>query len=278
MWLPAFKYLKGLLALRGQFMLPSGQPYEGSYHKLYNGKTFTGDIPNVDAIEIFADDSEPHLPDPTYEQMIVSEQVYPAPEDYKKGFFLRYFIKDTRNGKIIEVKKETSTKKLKEKFLIGTSIKWIIDKPIKDIFNQGYLFKGAITRNKENAKKGSLVIKGLDTFITEYDKFADIQSDVKGYKFEELPRKEQIRIISGISSIQSKPLIKNKPRFKKKPPRKVTPFEEIIEVDTNNNTSTTTSGTSSGGGGGGGSQYFDEVSNNSGNTSPNNYISTNNNY
>mgnify|MGYP000194437083 CR=1 FL=1 len=269
MWLPAFKYIKGLLAQQGQFLLPTGQPYQGSYHKLYNGQTYTGNVPNVDSIEIFADDSEPHLPEPTYEDKIVSEQVYPVPEDYKKGFFLRYFIKDTRNGKIIEVKKQTSTQKLKEKYLIGTSIKWIIDKPIKDIFNQGYLFKGAITRNKENAKKGALILKGLDTFITEYDKFADIQSDVEGYKFEELPRKEQVRIISGISSIQSKPLVAPKPRFKKKVPIKVEPIEEAVNTSTSGNSSS-----GGGGGGGGGSQNFDESGNNSGQ----NYISTNNNY
>ena len=255
MWLPAFKYIKGLLAQRGQFLLPSGQPYEGSYHELYNGRTFTKDIPSVDSIEIFADDSEPHLPEPTYEQKLVSEPVYPTPEDYEKGFFLRYFVKDKRNGKIIEAKSTTYKEKTKEKFLLGVDLKWILEKPVKDIFNQGYLYKGAITRNKENTKKQDLVMKGLYDFIVEYDKFVNIESDVEGYKFEELPRVEKMRIIEKVSSIQNKPKVKPKPRFKKK--KRVSPTP-ITPVNTNNSPST------SGGGGGGGGQLqsFDAINEN----------------
>lgn len=248
MWLPAFKYIKGLLALRGQFMLPSGEPYEGPYHELYNGETYTGSAPNVNAIRIYADDSEPHLPEPTYEEKLVTESVFPSPEDYDKGFFLRYYVKDNRNGKIIEVKKTTYKEKLKEKYLSGTSIKWILDKPVKDIFNQGYLYKGAITRNKENVKKGSLEIKGLDTFITEYDKFVNIESDLEGYKFEELPRNEKIRIIKKISNFQKTPKKAPKPRFKKKLKKKLIPIDDLGNTQTSTNP--TSGGSSSGGGGG----------------------------
>lgn len=205
MWLPAFKYVKGLLAQKGQFMLPNGKPYEGLYHKLYNGQTFTGTAPNVDAIEIFADDSEPHLPEAEYRDKLVSEEVFPNPEDYDKGYFLRYFIRDTRNGKIIEVKKETSKRKLKEKYLKGVTIKWILEKPVKDIFNQGYLYKGAATRNKENVMKASLELKGIDLFITKFDQFANIKSDVEGYPFKDLSKEEKIRIIKRQSSLRVPP-------------------------------------------------------------------------
>ena len=259
MWLPAFKYIKGLLAQRGSFVMPDGEPYEGSYHKLYNGKTFTGDIPNKDAIRIYADDSEPHLPEASYEDLLVSEPVHPTPEDYDKGFFMRYFIKDHRNAKIVEVKHNTYGKKIEEKFLSGIDLKWIIDKPIKDIFNQGYLFKGTITRNKENTLKASLILKGLDGFIQEYDKFADIQSDVEGFKFEELPRTEKIRIIRKISNIQNKTKVKSVPRFKNK-------FKKIKNPQDRIQPKTTPSS-----GGGGGSvkqrlQYLDEVDNSSNNS------------
>ena len=270
MWLPAFKYLKGLLALRGQFMLPSGEPYEGPYHELYNGETYTGSAPNVDAIRIYADDSEPHLPEPSYEEKIVTEPVFPTPEDYDKGFFLRYYIKDNRNGKIIEVKKDTYKEKTKEKFLSGIDVKWILDKPVKDIFNQGYLYKGAITRNKENVKKASLELKGLDTFITEYDTFVNVQSDVEGFKFEELPRNEKIRIIKKISNIQKTPKKSPKPRFKKKPkrilPKGLIPIDNIEGNEAPNNTSTVTSGGSSGGGGGSYSIIDDEIEGGSSNS------------
>ena len=269
-WLPAFKYIKGLMAPAGLFMQPNGEPYEGSYHELYNGKTFTGDIPSKDSVRIYKDDSEPHLPDYKYENSLVSEPVYPSPEDYEKGFFMRYYIKDHRDSKLFEVEKQTYIKKIEEKFLSGTDLKWILDKPIKDIFNQGYLYKGAITRNKENTKKASIILNGLDLFITEYDKFVDIQSDVKGYKFEELPRMEKVRIIRKISNLQSKPKVTPKPRFKKKLKKNMKGFHIMpdgtrmrdSDMPNYSNTPTTSSNTTTssgggGGGGGGGNQYFD---------------------
>lgn len=253
MWLPAFKYIKGLFALRGEFLLPNGEPYEGSYHKLYNGETYTGSAPSKNAIRIFQDDSEPHIPLPEYEDKIVSEPVFPEPEDYEKGFFLRYFIKDTRNGKIIEVNKQTSQKKLEEKYFQGISLKWILDKPVKDIFNQGYLYKGAATRNKENTTKASLEMKGLELFIVEFDKFVNIESDVEGYKFEELPRTEKVRIIRQVSNIQITPKEKPLKRFEKPKPIKKS-------VRPQRPTKLPTLPTRRTGGGGGGSsretQYF----------------------
>jgi len=239
--------------LRGEFLLPNGEPYEGSYHKLYNGETYTGSAPSKDAIRIFQDDSEPHIPLPEYEDKIVSEPVFPEPEDYKKGFFLRYFIKDTRNGKIIEVNKQTSQKKLEEKYFQGISLKWILDKPVKDIFNQGYLYKGAATRNKENTTKASLEMKGLELFIVEFDKFVNIESDVEGYKFEELPRTEKVRIIRQVSNIQITPKEKPLKRFEKPKPIK-------RSVKPQRPTKLPTLPTRRTGGGGGGSsretQYF----------------------
>lgn len=261
MWIPAFKVLKGLIAQAGQFLLPSGAPYTGPYHKYYNGKTYTGSTPSKDAVEIFADDSEPHLPLPEYEDLLVSEQTGPEPEDYDRGYFYRYFVKDNRNGKIIEVKKETQTKKLKEQYLSGVELKWIITKPVKDIFNQGYLFKGSATRNKENVMKANLDMKGLDNYITEFDTFANIESDVEGFKFEELPKPEKIRIIRKISNLQKLPLVKPKPRFKKPTPIKksVRPFPVRTQPTPPRPT------TSSGGGGGGGglnSGIYDEITEN----------------
>jgi len=255
-FLPAFKYLKGKFASRGEFLLPNGQPYEGAYHQLYNGETYTGSVPGKDAIRIVKDDSEPHIPLPEYADKLVSEPVYPEPEDYDKGYFLRYFIKDTRNGKIIEVKKETSRKKLEQKYLKGITVKWILEKPVRDIFNQGYLYKGASTRNKENTQKANLELKGLDLFVTEFDKYVDIESDVEGYKFEDLSREEKLRIIKRTSNIQKK-----KPKKKIKRFGKIKPIKRSVRPEPRTTApvlSTPPSRTGGGGGGGGGYSNNDE--------------------
>lgn len=256
MWLPAFKYIKGLFALRGQFTFGNGAPYEGAYHKLYNGETYTGAVPSTESVRIFFDDSEPALPDITYDNLLVSEPIYPQPEEYTKGFFTRYFVKDSRNGKIVEVKKETYSKKLKEKYLKGTTIKWILEKPVRDIFNQGFLYKGAATRNKENTQKANLELKGLDLFVTEFDKYVDIESDVEGYRFEDLSREEKLRIIKRTSNIQKK-----KPKEKIKRFKKIKPIKRSVRPEPRTTApvlSTAPRRTGSGGGGGGGYSNNDE--------------------
>ena len=280
-WLPAFKFLSGLFAKGGQFLTGAGQPYEGAYHKLYNGKTFTGSKPGKNSVEIFLDDSEPHFDLPTYEDKLVTEPTLPEPGDYDKGFFNRYFIKDLRGGKIVEVNKITFDKKEEKKYLIGTTVRWILQKPVKDIFNQGFLFKGAATRNKENTMKASLQMKGIDQFITKYDKYVNIESDVEGFKFEELPPQEKRRIIQKQSPLRTPPKLEyphmmydpntgesvltetveeheiyvkrgwvhEKPRFVKKLKRKIRGRGPSIKRTTPVTPSTSTP--SSGGGGGG---------------------------
>ncbi len=295
-WLPAFKYLKGLFARGGEFLLANGEPYEGSYHELYSGETFTGAIPTKNSVQIFRDDSEPHLNPDLLENKLATEQTFPEPEDYDKGFFIRYFIKDVRNGKIVEVKKNTYNEKSNEKTLIQTTVKWILTKPVKDIFNQGYLFKGALTRNKENTLKASLILKNLDKFIVQYDKFVNVESDVKGYKFEELPKEDKRRIILQQSTLRTPPklyyphymyhpktgeeaLVQNekehnrymklkwvheKPRFIKKP--KIGRFRKkprIVRPTQQTPTSTNPIGGGGGGGGGGlNSGIYDEITEN----------------
>lgn len=203
-WLPAFKYIKGLFALEGLFLKGNGQNYVGPYHELYNGETYTGSFPSADSERIYRDEDEPAL-DPKVEDKFFTEQTFPEPEDYDRGFFTRYFLKDLRNGKLVETTKNTYGKKTEESYILGTTLKWILTKPVKDIFNQGFLYKGAITRNKENTLKASLIMKGLTDFIVKYDKFVNVKSDVEGFKFEELPPAEKRRIIIQQSSLRTPP-------------------------------------------------------------------------
>lgn len=215
MWLPVFKYLLKF-AKAGMFKFKTGQSYEGAYVETSTGKFYAGEKPGDESLELIYDDSEisPAISEETEEFVGIS--IYPEPSDYKRGFMMRYFLKKDTSDKIIEVTKNRYDRSITKLFFKGTSIKWILEKPVKDIFNQGYLYKGAATRNKENTQKGNLELKGLVTFITEYDKFVNIESDVEGYKFEELPPKEQIRIIRNKpSTLQKHPKKLRKPKFKR---------------------------------------------------------------
>lgn len=240
MWVPKFKYLKGLFAQKGIFKLPDGSDYEGPYHVDEKGRSMTGDYPTETSVQIIEDPAEPSQQLEEDYASFVSEVVYPSPEDYKRGYFIRYFLKNKIERKIIEVNLQSYSQKKKELYIIAVEVKWILEKPVKDIFNQGYVFKGAASRNKENVLKASLLMPGLDILITNYAQFADIESDVEGYKFEELPPKEQRRIItSSVPNLATKPVRKIKPQ---KPP-----YKKPLVV-----ASTLPNPRRSGGGGGGG--------------------------
>lgn len=202
MWVPKMKFLMGLFARFGQFRLPNGQFYEGPMHQDEMGRFKTGETPTADSLIIIED------PDEITDEQILEQEFFssienlPTPQDYKTGLMKRYFLKNTITNKIIESDKTFYEKDIRSKKLYVQKlvIKWVITKPVKDIFNQGYVFEGAATRNKKAVMKANLEMKGIIDYITDYAKFANIQSDVEGFKFEELPPKEQTRIIKQTSS------------------------------------------------------------------------------
>lgn len=276
MWLPVFKYLLkfaklGMFAFKG-----TGQEYQGPYVETNTGKLYAGESPTDTGLELISVDNNDIIFNGKKTIPFESETVFPTPEDYNRGFMFRYFLKNFTTGKIIEVKKVNYTKLIKKKYYKGDVLKWILTKPAKDIFNQGYLYKGAITRNKANTKEISFNITGLDTYITEYDKFVNIESDVKGFKFEDLPKKEKIRIIKNQRTNLQKPP-KVKPRaFLRPEPVDTTPALPISQSN-----SSSGGGSTGGGGGGGLNQSFDEVMNDPDNqTMGNNNLTSNsaNNY
>ena len=221
MWLPAFKVLKGLFALPGQFTVAAtGAPYEGPYYETPQGKTFAGTGPTDSAEEL------EKVPDHEHDEEFIgegstftAESTFPTPQNYKTGYFKRYFIHDTRNGNVTEVLKKNYDIAKDLLYIKSGEVNWVLEKPVKDIFNQGYNFKGAASRNRESILKLSLQVPNVDEYITDYGKFADIESDVEGYKFEELPPKEQVRIIKKQTpTVQQHPIRKVKPRFKPNKP------------------------------------------------------------
>jgi len=206
MWVPKMKYIKGLFALKGIFKLPDGSDYEGPYHQDETGAFKTGEIPSDLSVTIIEDPNELTEEQQVQQEFFSSFDIVPTPKDYKRGFIIRYFLKDTTTNKIIEVDKNFYESKSDILYIQNLSIKWIIDKPLKDIFNQGYVYKGTISRNKESVMEATLLMKGIDSYITNFSKFADIESDVEGYKFEELSEEEQIRIIrTQPSNLQKNP-------------------------------------------------------------------------
>lgn len=228
MWLPPFKIIKGLFAFQGEFSKPDGSPYEGPYYKTYTGQAYAGSEPSADQVPLTPDlhilgEGDKYVDGHGDLNSLEVSLVYPEPKDYKKGFFTRFFILDTRTNKLVETEKEGYDRYRKELFLKGTTLKWILEKPLKDIFSSGFLYKGAGTRNRENVLKASVEIPLLKNYITDYGQFVEVESDVEGFKFMELPVAEQRRIIRKVKpNIQEEPLKPLVPRFKKAPKKRLT--------------------------------------------------------
>ena len=227
MWLPPFKYIKGLLAdeeVNTNISRLDGTAYTGSYFKTSTGNIYSGDFPSQDSERLISNFSEVAnreklgFEEINYQDIktdVVSELSYPTPNDYLKGFFVRYFLKDMRLNKIAEATKSSYRIMLERVYMKGVEVKWILEKPVKDIFNTGYLYKGAATRNRENILEASRELPGLDTFVVDYAQFVDIESDVEGVPFEDLSNADQIRLIHQVQPINvAPPIRKIKPRFK----------------------------------------------------------------
>jgi len=164
--------------IKFQYLIPSTQQiYEGYYYILSNGKAYTGKYPGDGKNELLI-----YLKISNYEDNVsysgltytsAQQVLAPTEEDYKKGFFIRYFYKK-RNEFIFQVltKEEYNNandpKKITFTFYKPFFIKWMISGDIKDItkFNQYSIIKA-----EEN--EGVL---GLNEFLKmnylQYYKFA----------------------------------------------------------------------------------------------------------
>ena len=204
MYLPKIKISLPKYTSGDLFDLPSGEDYSGYYFEDYKGNAYTGKEPSATSTLLTAVDDTEALLEEQYN--IVTQSIKPKPIDYKKGFITRYFLKDSRNGKIAEVKKNTFTEELKKLFVKGVTIDWIIEKPVKDILIEGNLFQGAATRNKLKVQQAEQQLKGISQFITKYDEFVEVESYEEGYSFDELPYKQKVEAIDLLPSNIQKPV------------------------------------------------------------------------
>jgi hypothetical protein len=128
---PKNKIKTNLYTGGGEFVtLVSNINYVGYYHKLYNGKSFTGKTPNdPNPIELINIQGSP---DAVYNDSVVSTNtinyspLLPTDKDYKVGEFTRYFTVKRNEPIFTEIsKKEYDRYKNKD-----ASVYWRLYKPI----------------------------------------------------------------------------------------------------------------------------------------------------
>lgn len=107
----------------------------------------------------------------------------PAEEDYIQGTFRRYFLQDVRNGEIKEITSETYKSIADKGYYRRTKLEWNLLGPSEDETVNGYIYPGAIARNRDVVVQAEEVIPGISEFL----------SDLKQFVVEEASKFKQLK-------------------------------------------------------------------------------------
>ena len=160
-YLPKIKQLVGG-KINGFLKDPeSGLKFAGSFVRDFKGNFFKGNsiTSKSKPLEFVPEGSV------SEDEIFRNVHVSPTPSDYTKGSMIRYFARDTRDGKVVELDKVSYLKIQKEKKLYRKTLKiqWFIKgNPEEEIIN-GYLYPGVKDKNEDVAKKADKLLPGIKT-------------------------------------------------------------------------------------------------------------------
>jgi len=174
MYIPKGQISKPKRTSGDKFIKSDGSKYIGSYFEDKSGNAFTGAKPSssteglirVNDEQTNVDEFGVNIPKPKY----TSEFILPTETDHEKGFFIRYFLQDKRNKKIIEVKKDKFEYFKNFRYITSLEVKWLLTNPIENINKGPYIFFGSASRNKENISNIT-EIEGIETMFKNYYEF-----------------------------------------------------------------------------------------------------------
>lgn len=160
MYIPKNKY-KIKQALEGDFIRPDGSSYRGFYIEVANGSFYEGSSLSGPALRIFPSKTE----DINTVQRPYNDYYGPTEKDYTNGFFVRYFIRDKRNGKFTEVSKNQWNEKKSLTYVTAGSIAWLLTGPVEDGKINGIPYKGITTRNSVTLQSLEKQFPGISNFF-----------------------------------------------------------------------------------------------------------------
>ena len=175
MYLPKSKYKGPFTAADGAkkvLVLDSKEIYSGKYFVTYKDELYEGRFPKEAGRQLIFESvllenekqrSKELKPQPSL--------VIPTEKDYEGKKFKRYFSRDKRSGKIIELNRKEFNNLKKYPSYIGMELEWWLEGPVKDTFYNNYLYKGAATRNRETLNKHKKTFKGIEEYLFALDEF-----------------------------------------------------------------------------------------------------------
>ena len=162
-YLPKIKQVKNAKP-PGKLIDPAtGLAFTGKFVQDLLGRFFKGDTITKDSQPLDVAPFEDELEAGKYGSDFVNKVVKPSEKDYEKGLFDRFFAKDARTGKIIELDKPTfnefkSQGKLYRKIL---RIQWYVTGDPEDQIINGYLYPGTKAKNQDVINQAEKILPGI---------------------------------------------------------------------------------------------------------------------
>lgn len=166
MYIPKNQY-KIKQAYSGEFTKVDGTEYTGPYIEVANGTFYQGDRLSNVPVRIFSVEES---------QTIAIERPYndyfgPTEQNYTQGFYTRYFTRDKRNGKFVELSKEQWNSKKTLKYVTAGKLNWFLIGPLEDGKINDIPYKGTATRNLETLQNLEKEFPGITNFFDNPGQF-----------------------------------------------------------------------------------------------------------
>jgi len=166
MYLPKSKYrIKDTYG--DEFTDKNGLPYNGKAIVTSGGRVFAGDkVTNIKGILNKIQDTSL-----TAVERPFNDYYGPTDQDYDKGFYTRYFLRDKRNGKFSEVSLQQWKQKKTLKYILAGKFIWYLRGPVNNGEINGIPFKGTSTKNRESLTKLETKYPGVTEFFKSTSEF-----------------------------------------------------------------------------------------------------------
>lgn len=162
MYLPKIKQKVGG-KIAGKLMdLKTGRPFNGAFVQDFAGNFFKGSKVTAESEKL------KFVPDETAaSESLGVKKHFPQPtsEDYTKGTVARYFIKDGRSGKVVEINRKTYLIEKQDKKLYKRLLKvfWYIKGDPEDSIINGYKYPGVKSKNQDVINQAEKKMSGIGT-------------------------------------------------------------------------------------------------------------------
>ena len=159
MYLPKFKQKAGG-EIEGTLTDPdTGLRYTGAYVRDYKGNYFKGSKITRNSIPLIY--NVPAKP----EGKFINQAIYPTDKEIEKGKMKRYFAKDNRNGKIIELTKDSYLAENKKDKLYVNTIKLDWELKEEEDTIKGYSNLNSKVKNENTLKELEKQMPGLSLTV-----------------------------------------------------------------------------------------------------------------